>query len=85
MKTEFKELRNSLPWDYIKRISDEVPGVTKRQVRAVFKGEITNQDIIEKVVEGASKVINTTCMRDMSLLKKMKAAKRLRKITKPAA
>lgn len=76
MTSEFKELRRNLPWNYISRIAEEVPEVTRRQVRGVFKGEITNHETITKVMDGAIKVLHTTQIRDKELCQKIKVTKR---------
>jgi hypothetical protein len=56
MTNYYKKLRQQLPYSYSALISRRLPGVTPRQVRAVFGGRITDSEIVDPVIKVALKI-----------------------------
>ncbi len=79
MNHYFKRLRKQLPHRYTTAISTSVPGLTPRQVKAVFHGEIVNMNTVEKVVKAATKITK----KSSHIVRQMKNATK-RKTTKKA-
>lgn len=80
MNNYYKRLRKQLPHRYTRAISNSVPGITPRQVKAVFNGEIVNVDTVEVVVKAAIKISK----KSSHIVRQMKNATK-RKTTKKAA
>ena len=55
METNLKNLRDHLPFHYGRQIADSLKdkGISAEQVRLVFRGEITNPEIVEPVLQSA--------------------------------
>jgi hypothetical protein len=81
MNTYFKRLRKQLPHRYTTAISNTVPGLTPRQVKAVFNGETQNINTVEAVVKAAIKMSK----KSSHIVRQMKNATTKRKTTKKAA
>lgn len=60
-------LRNSLPYQYAKLISQNLNGISRSQVRKVFTEEISDLEIVEPVLREAKNLQNK-----MKRLKKLK-------------
>ncbi len=56
-KTEWKDLRKKLPYQYCRLISAKLTGISLEQVRMVFEGRITNPTIVSNVLTEAKNLI----------------------------
>jgi hypothetical protein len=74
MNTYFKRLRKQLPYRYTTAISNMAEGISPRQVKGVFSGEISNINTVERVVKAALKLSHQSRKVNRNLLRKLKTA-----------
>lgn len=77
-----KTLKKKLPPKFASLIAGNLDGVSNRQVQCVFNGEITNPEMVEKIVDEARKL----AAKMKRIQRKAGTVKRTRRrpITKPS-
>jgi len=60
--TKFNTLRKKLPAHYSVGVAKKLDGITSRQVLLVFRGEIKNPEIINKVYDAAVELAAETTL-----------------------
>lgn len=75
MNNYYKRLRKQLPHRYTQAISNRAKGITPRQVKGVFNGEITNLATVGIVRKAAMQVIRETEREKLTLLRFLKKSR----------
>ena len=67
---QLSNIRVKLPYQYGKLIAQKLDGVSASQVRMVFRGEITNPEIVDKVLKEAVALAERTVQQQRLLMRR---------------